>query len=139
MAFADSHTGGVCREVFGGGGMVMRDVDEDVEEGDLLFQRTTGTVKLALATVATAEQAHYVAGQKAASGTKVPCLPAAVVSGRISGASIGSPVYLAEGSNDGQYTQTAPSTTGDVNNPIGFAISATEIFVCPAFSPKTVA
>jgi len=36
-------------------------------------------------------------------------------------------VYVAEGSNNGQITQTAPSTTGDANTIIGMALSATKV------------
>ncbi len=43
------------------------------------------------------------------------------------GATPGGYVYVDEGANYGQATQTAPSTTGDANTIIGIALSATDI------------
>ena len=49
-----------------------------------------------------------------------------VVSG-YSGATPGGYVYVAEGSDNGKITQTAPSTAGDANTIIGLALSATQV------------
>jgi hypothetical protein len=49
------------------------------------------------------------------------------VVGGYSGATPSGYVYVDEGSNNGQITQTAPSTSGDANTIIGVALSATEL------------
>ena len=80
--------------------------------------------KLALATVGIAIQGRVVALKDGAIGEVIPVSPRAVVDG-YTGATAGSPVYVAEGTSYGGITQTAPSTTGDCNTIIGIALSAT--------------
>ena len=47
--------------------------------------------------------------------------------GGYSGATAGNYVYVDEGSNNGQITDTAPSTGGDADTIIGIALSATRV------------
>ena len=47
--------------------------------------------------------------------------------GRISGATVGGAIYASE--TVGQYTQTAPSDTGDADTIIGYAIAPDRIVV----------
>ena len=47
--------------------------------------------------------------------------------GGYSGATTGGYVYVDEGSNNGQVTQTVPSTSGDANTIVGMALSITEV------------
>jgi hypothetical protein len=82
--------------------------------------------KRALATSGSVIQGRLIALKDGVSGDVIPVSPKAHVGG-YSGATPGSPVYVAEGSSNGQVTQTAPSTTGDANTIIGIALSATEI------------
>jgi hypothetical protein len=82
--------------------------------------------KKALATVGTAIQGRLIALADGAIGDVIPVSPRAHVGG-YSGATPGSPVYVAEGTDSGMVTQTAPSTTGDCTTIIGIALSATEI------------
>lgn len=82
--------------------------------------------KRALATVGTAIKGLVVALADGAIGDSVPVSQNPVVGG-YSGATPGGYVYVAEGTSNGQVTQTAPSTAGDICNRIGIAISATEV------------
>jgi hypothetical protein len=82
--------------------------------------------KRALATVTAVIQGRVVALQEGAIGDEVPVSPCPVVSG-YTGATPGSPVYVAEGSDYGKITQTAPSTSGDANTIIGIALSTTKV------------
>ena len=82
--------------------------------------------KLALATVGTAIQGRLVALADGAIGDVIPVSPNPVVSG-YTGATAGNYVYVAEGSDNGEITETAPSDTGDCNTIIGIALSTTEV------------
>ena len=82
--------------------------------------------KLALATVGTAIQGRLVALQDGAVGGVIAVSPNPVVSG-YTGATPGGYVYVAEGTDSGQITQTAPDTQGDCDVIIGIALSATQV------------
>lgn len=82
--------------------------------------------KRALATTGTAIQGRLVALQDGAIGDVIPVSPNPVVSG-YTGATAGNYVYVAEGSDNGQITETAPSDTGDCDTIIGIALSATKV------------
>jgi len=74
--------------------------------------------------------ARLVAGQSGKSADIIVAYPFAVVGG-VTGGTIGGAVYNAEAALKGEYTSTAPSTTGDVNVPIGINLTATEMFIHP--------
>ncbi len=82
--------------------------------------------KRALATVNNVVQGRVVALVDGAIGDVIPVSPRPVVGG-YTGATPGNPVYVAEGTDNGKVTQTAPSTTNDANTIIGIALSATDI------------
>ena len=82
--------------------------------------------KRALATAGSVIQGRLVALADGNSGEEVPVSASPVVGG-YSGATAGGYVYVDEGLNNGQITQTAPSNTGDANTIIGVALSATEV------------
>ena len=82
--------------------------------------------KLALATVGTAIQGRLVALQDGAVGGVIAVSPNPVVSG-YTGATPGGYVYVAEGTDSGQITQTAPDTQCDCDVIIGIALSATQV------------
>lgn len=82
--------------------------------------------KRALATVGTAIHGRLVALVDGAIGDVIPVSPNPVVSG-YTGATAGNYVYVAEGTDYGQITATAPNTTGDCDTIIGIALSATEV------------
>lgn len=133
MAFADGQSGGMVRNPTG----VM----------DLLL---TGTVSIgdavdkdgarALATAGTATQIACVALANGVSGETIPvAFESAIVGGRFSGGTAGAAIYVAEGTSNGMYTETAPTTTDDVNTIVGYMISATEAIVLPNQRAKSVA
>ncbi|MAF43108.1 MAG: hypothetical protein CMI54_02915 [Parcubacteria group bacterium] len=97
--------------------------------------------KRALATTGTAIQLRCVAGEDGASGQKIKAyFGKTVVSGsRFTGGTAGGSLYVAEGTDNGQYTETAPSTSGDCNTVIGYILSATEIVVLPSRNTDSVA
>lgn len=82
--------------------------------------------KLALATVGTAIQGRLVALADGAIGDVIPVSPCPVVSG-YTGATPGGYAYVAESTDSGEITQTAPDTSGDCNTIIGIALSATKV------------
>ena len=82
--------------------------------------------KLALATAGSVIQGRVVALSDGAIGDNIPVSPCPIVSG-YSDATPGGYVYVAEGSDDGEITQTAPSTSSDANTIIGIALSATKV------------
>ena len=97
---------------------------EACKRGDVLGYSTGW--KLALATVGTAIQGRLVALADGAIGDVIPVSPNPVVSG-YTGATPGGYVYVAEGSDSGQITDTIPDTTGDCTTIIGIALSATVV------------
>ena len=105
------------------------------EPGDLLAYSSGW--KLALATVGTAIPARLVAGQKGAIGNEIGAFAIAKVNG-FTGATVGAAVYLAEGTDSGGYTETAPSTTNDVIQPVGYMVSATEAMINLAVPMNTL-
>ena len=82
--------------------------------------------KRALATTGTAIQGRLVALADGAVGDVIPVSPNPVVSG-YADATPGSYIYVAEGTSNGQITQTAPTDAGDCNTIIGVALSATKV------------
>ena len=99
-------------------------VAEAVKEGDVLGYSSGW--KRSLATVGSVINPQIVALKDAASGGKCPVATVCVVTG-YSGGTPGGLVYCAEGSDKGEVTDTAPSTSGDVNTVIGVLLSATDI------------
>ena len=94
--------------------------------GDLLCYSSGW--KLALATVGTALAARLVAGQKGAIGDEIGAFVIAKVNG-FTGATVPGAVYLAEGTSSGGYIDVAPSTSGDLAQPVGYMVSATEAMI----------
>ncbi|UCH43493.1 MAG: hypothetical protein JSW16_02825 [Dehalococcoidales bacterium] len=82
--------------------------------------------KRALATTGSVIQGRLVALTDGDNGQEVPVSPNPVVGG-YSGATAGGYIYVDEGSNNGQVTQTAPTTSGDADTIVGIALSATEV------------
>ena len=99
---------------------------EACKKGDILGYATGW--KRALATVGTAIQGKLIAGEAGAIGDVITAYVSAQISG-FTGATPGGSVYVAEGTANGQYTESAPATTGDCNTIIGLILSATEILV----------
>jgi len=95
--------------------------------------------KRALATVGTAIQAKLIALEGGISGDVIEVCREAIISGFTSGTE-GGLLYLEEGAGvGGGYTETAPSTTGDVNTIIGYILSAATVFAAPSVRAGSVA
>ena len=118
MAFSDPGTGRIIEQ---GEGLVRITLAEDVKAGDVLGYSSGW--KRALATVGTAIQGRLVAGEDGASGDVITAYRRAVVSG-YSGGTDGNPVYVAEGTDNGEITETKPDTSGDCDTIIGYVVSA---------------
>ena len=119
MAFSDPGKGRIIEQ---GEGLVKVTLAEDVKAGDVLGYSSGW--KRALATVGTAIQGRLVAGEDGANGDVVTAYRRAVVSG-YSGGTAGNPVYVAEGTENGQITEAKPTTSGDCDTIIGYMVSAT--------------
>ena len=94
--------------------------------------------KRALATVGTAIQTKFIALEGGVSGDVIEVCAEAVIGGFTAG-TVGGLVYNEEGAGvGGGYTETAPSTGGDVNTILGYILSATEIYVAPSVRAGSV-
>lgn len=128
MAFADAQDNCVIK--YGEDSAVIALVGT-VTKGDILG--FSSGWKRALATTGSVVQARCVAGEDGVDDQKITAyFGTCILEGeRFSGATAGGALYVAEGTSNGQYTQTAPSTSGDANKIVGYALSATEMAVTP--------
>ncbi len=124
MAFSDPGKGRVVMDSGRGTEPGKVTLAEDCQRGDVLGYSSGW--KRALATQGSVIQGRLVALVDGQSGGEVPVSANPVIGG-YSGATPGGYVYVAEGSGNGQITQTVPSTSGDANTIIGVALSATEV------------
>ena len=124
MAFSDPGTRRVILDSGRGTEPEKVTLAEDCKCGDVLGYSSGW--KRALATTGSVIQGRLVALVDGESGGEVPVSANPVIGG-YSGATPGGYVYVAEGSNNGKITQTAPSTSGDANTISGIALSATEV------------
>ena len=124
MAFSDSGKGRVVLDSGRGTEPEKVTLAEDCKCGDVLGYSSGW--KRALATTVSVIQGRLVALADGENGGEVPVSANPVIGG-YSEATPGGYVYVAEGSNNGQITQTAPSTSGDANTISGIALSATEV------------
>lgn len=132
MPVTDAQLGGRIVE---GHGPVKITLAGTAVRGDLLGYSSGW--KRALATTGSVVQAELVAGEDGVSGDIITAFAVAVVDGRYSGGTPGAAVYGAEGSNNGEITETAPSTGGDANKRVGILIDATTALLMPAAQPNT--
>ncbi|MFC1985384.1 hypothetical protein ACFLWC_00130 [Chloroflexota bacterium] len=124
MAFSDPGKGRVILDSGRGTEPGKVTLAEDCKCGDVLGYSSGW--KRALAATGSVIQGRLIALVDGKNGEEVSVSPNPVVSG-YSGATPGNYVYVAEGTNNGQITETAPSTSGDANTIIGVALSATEV------------
>ena len=132
MALTDNTTGGRIIDSLGMGAcrIVLSDT---VEVGDMLGVSSDTWIR-ALATTPNQVDARLVAGQAGVSGDTIVAYPMAKIGG-LTGMTKGKSVYVAEAALKGEVTETAPTTTGDVNAPIGISLTATEWLAYPGFMP----
>ena len=124
MAFSDPGKGRIIFDSGRGTEPGKVTLAEDSKCGDVLGYSSGW--KRALATTGSVIQGRLVALAGGKNGEEIPVSPNPVVGG-CSGATPGGYIYVDEGSNNGQITQTAPSTGGDANTIIGVALSASEV------------
>jgi len=124
MAFSDPATG--RKIVDSGRGTEPQKVTlaEACKVGDVLGYSSGW--KRALATTGSVIQGRVVALAPGVIGDEVPVSANPVVDG-YTGATPGNYVYVAEGTDNGKITETAPSTSGDANTIIGVALTATTV------------
>ena len=124
MAFTDPGTGRVVLDSGRGTEPGKVTLAEDCKCGDVLGYSSGW--KRALATTGSVIQGRVVALADGSSGESVPVSDSPVLGG-YSGATAGGYVYVAEGADNGEITQTAPTTSGDANTIAGIALSATMV------------
>lgn len=136
MALSDSQANGAIN--FGENETELK-LSGTVKVGDAIGW-SSGWVR-ALATTGTAIQMRYAAGEDGASGQKIKAYSGKVLLGgsRLSGGTAGSALYVAEGTSNGMYTETAPTTTGDCDTVVGYMFSATEAVLIPGRNTDSVA
>lgn len=95
----------------------------------------------ALGTTAGVIAMRCVAGEDGVTGQRVKAYFGKVgISGsRFSGGTAGAALYVAEGTDVGEYTDTAPSTEGDSTTIVGYTLSANEVMLIPNRNVDTVA
>lgn len=124
MAFADPATGRKILDSGRGTEPQKVTLAEACKVGDVLGYSSGW--KRAIATTGGVIQGRVVALAKGAIGDEVPVSANPVVDG-YTGATPGNYVYVAEGTDNGKITETAPTTTGDANTIIGVALTATKV------------
>ncbi len=133
MAFSDPGNGRIIEQ---GEGLVKITLAEACKAGDILGYGSGW--KRALATTGTAIQGRLVAGEDGASGDVITAYRRAVVSG-YSGGTAGNAAYVAEGADNGQITETKPSTSGDCDTIIGYLVAATVAALEPGSRADSIA
>lgn len=137
MAFADAQSGAV---ILYGETEARILLAGTVIKGDAVGFGSSGWVR-ALATVATAIQMRCTAAEDGLAGQTITAYFGTTIigGGRFSGGTAGSALYVAEGTDSGKYTETAPSTTGDVTTIIGEVLTPTMAVVFPQKNTQSVA
>jgi len=136
MAFADAQAGAKIYDVEG---VASVELAGTVAKGDILGY-SSGWVR-ALATVGTAIAGKCVALEDGVAGQRIyVAFEQAIIGGsRFSGATAGGALYVAEGTSNGKYTQTVPSTSGDCTKIIGYMLNAMTAVVRPLDNNDSIA
>ena len=110
-----------------------------VVKGDILGY-SSGWVQ-ALATAGGVIQGRCVALEAGVAGQRISVAfdQATLGGARFSGGSAGEALYVAEGTDVGEYTQTLPSTTGDATKIIGYMTTASIGVIRPLANDDSVA
>ncbi len=101
---------------------------ETVKQGDALGYSSGW--KRSLATVGTVIPCELVALEAGVSGDVIEAGAGAEIGG-FTGGTPGAACYSAEGSSNGEYTETKPTTGSDIDTVIGRILSASTILVLP--------
>uniref|UniRef100_A0A6M3LL31 Uncharacterized protein n=1 Tax=viral metagenome TaxID=1070528 RepID=A0A6M3LL31_9ZZZZ len=136
MAYADAQSGAIIH--YGGSPGTVK-LGGVVSKGDAIGI-SSGVWVRALATVTTVVQLRAVAAEDGATDQEITAYFGIVImGGRISGATAGGALYVAEGSDSGEYIQAIPTTTGDATTVVGYMLSATIGVITPSFNTDSVA
>ncbi len=120
MAFSDAQTGAI---IYHGESPAPIKLAGTVSKGDAVGYSSGW--KRALATVSSVVQMRCVASEDGVADQVITAYFGAVeLGGRFTGATAGGAMYVAEGTSTGQYIQTAPTTTGDSDKVVGYAMTA---------------
>ena len=97
--------------------------------------------KRALATTGSVVQMRCVALEDGVSGQRITvCFGECYMKGaRFSGGTANAALYVAEGSDNGKYTETAPSTSGDANTRVGTMLTTIEAILTPNYNVDSTA
>lgn len=130
MAFVDS--GADC-VILDGDGEASILLSGTVVKGDILGYSSGW--KQALATVATAIQGRCIAKTDGVAGERISAFfDWALLGGaRFTGGTPGAELYVAEGTDNGEYTETIPTDSGDCTKIIGYVLSPTIIMITPSY------
>lgn len=135
MAFADAQSGAI---IYHGEAPASVRLAGTVKAGDALGYNQ-GWVR-ALATTGSVVQMRCVASEDGVSGNEITAyFGPTMVGSRYSGATVWGEIYVAEGSDNGKVTQTAPTTTGDADKKVGVMISETIAVFNPPQEDDSVA
>lgn len=135
MAFTDSQAAATI--IFGSepAEILLKDT---VVEGDILGQ--SDGWNRALATTGSVIQGRCIAAEPGGTGDKIIAYFGRVImTGRFTGGTKDAPLYVAEGSDDGKFTETVPSDTGDATKKVGIVLDAVTILAHPNRDADSVA
>lgn len=136
MAIADAQSGGDI--LYGAEGAVIELAEDSIKKGDALGY--SGGWKRGLATAGSVIQMRCVAGNDGNSGEKITgFFGTCLLAGRLSGGTAGAALYVAEGTDNGKYTETAPTTSNDANKIVGYMLTATLGALTPNANADTLA
>ena len=136
MAIADAQTGGTLP--YGAEGAVITLAEAGIKKGDALGY--SGGWKRALALAGSVIQMRCVAGNDGGSGEKITgWFGTCLLEGRLSGGTAGAALYVAEGTDKGKYTETAPTTSSDADKIVGYMLTATLAALTPNANVDSVA
>lgn len=128
MAFADTQSGAIIYD----GANSIRNVTlaGTVTKGDAVGYSSGW--KRALGDVSGVIQCRGIAMADGVSGDNIPvCFGRCMITGRYTGGTVLANLYVAEGTDNGKITETAPSTQNDSNRVIGIVIDATTVCLRP--------
>ena len=132
MALADAQIGGRIVQATGPVNITIK-ASNSVRLGDIVGY-SSGWVR-ALATVGGVIQGLLVAGEDGDAGETIVAYQAALVDGRYTGGTVGARAYVAEGTDAGKITETAPTTQNDANTVIGTCLAADTYYLHPGIVP----
>jgi hypothetical protein len=138
MAFADAQANAVVIPVSDDGISTVT-ITGTVTKGDALG--FSSGWKRALATAGGVIQMRCVALEDGVDGQRVAvCFGECYIrGGRFSGGTANGALYVAEGTSNGMYTQTIPSTSADATTRVGTMLTATDALITPNYNVDSVA